>query len=233
MPSDFLMHYGIPGMKWGVRRFQEKGSSKRTEAGKKRYAHSIKDLADKVYNRASNLEPKISKDVISVFKKNGAKSYGLENRLKTKSSIVRKISDDSKKYGSTSRAANSIKDAIRYTALSSDDDFVSNYNGIKKSLEDLGYTETRCRNYFDLYRQGKSKHKQITTVYSDPNGNEFEIQFQTPSSIKAKESKTPIYEEARRPNVSSSRKSELEKQMDSLAKSVKNPKGVYSIKSHG
>lgn len=34
------MHYGIPGMKWGVRRFQEKGSSKRTPAGKKRYAHT-------------------------------------------------------------------------------------------------------------------------------------------------------------------------------------------------
>lgn len=40
MQSDFLMHYGIKGMHWGVRRFQEKGSSKRTPAGRKRYAHS-------------------------------------------------------------------------------------------------------------------------------------------------------------------------------------------------
>lgn len=37
MQSDFLMHYGIKGMHWGVRRFQEAGSSKRTPAGKKRY----------------------------------------------------------------------------------------------------------------------------------------------------------------------------------------------------
>ena len=40
MQSDFLMHYGIKGMHWGVRRFQEVGSSKRTAIGKKRYAHS-------------------------------------------------------------------------------------------------------------------------------------------------------------------------------------------------
>ena len=40
MQSDFLMHYGIKGMHWGVRRFQEAGSSKRTAIGKKRYAHS-------------------------------------------------------------------------------------------------------------------------------------------------------------------------------------------------
>lgn len=40
MNSDFLMHYGIPEMKWGVRRYQMAGSSKRTPEGRIRYAHS-------------------------------------------------------------------------------------------------------------------------------------------------------------------------------------------------
>lgn len=45
--DSFLMHYGIPGMKWGVRRFQMKGSSKRTEAGKKRYNSARRKSKDK------------------------------------------------------------------------------------------------------------------------------------------------------------------------------------------
>ncbi len=32
----YLQHYGIPGMKWGIRRFRNKDGSL-TEAGKKRY----------------------------------------------------------------------------------------------------------------------------------------------------------------------------------------------------
>lgn len=34
--SDELKHYGVKGMKWGVRRFQDK-AGRLTAAGKKRY----------------------------------------------------------------------------------------------------------------------------------------------------------------------------------------------------
>lgn len=231
--DDFLMHYGIPGMKWGVRRFQMKGSSKRTPAGKKRYAHSAKSLADNLYKDAAKVEPKITKDVKSIIKRSGAKIYGIKNRLKTKESLERKIRTDSKEANvSLGKSAKQIKDAVRYTAVLDDDTFVDEYNTIKESLEEKGYTEIRCRNYFDLYRQGKAKHKQLTTVYEDSDGNKFELQFHTPSSIKVKEKKTSLYEEARNPNVTKRRKAELTKQMDVLAKQIKDPKGVYSIKSH-
>lgn len=220
----YLAHYGKRGMHWGIRRYQNYDGT-RIKNGE--YARSIS-------RKSAELEPKISKDVTDSIKKSGASVYGLEHRLKTEESLSRKIEKESREKGiSMKDAANSINDSIRYTSVSNDNNFVSSYNKVKESLSQKGYTETKCKNYFDLYRQGKAKHKQVTCVYQDKDGNKFEIQFQTPSSLKAKEAKTPLYEESRSRNVSPKRKLELVRQMDNLAKTVKEPRDIYSIKSHG
>lgn len=49
--NDYLMHHGIKGMKWGVRRFQKKDGAL-TSAGRKRYTNSqIKRDMNKTFDR--------------------------------------------------------------------------------------------------------------------------------------------------------------------------------------
>ena len=103
---------------------------------------------------------------------------------------------------------------------------------MKSELERKGYKEIRCINYFDKYRNKEASHKAVHSIYTDSNGNSFEIQFQTVSSQAAKELKKPIYEKRRQSGLSESQKLKLEKQMEDLAERVADPEDVFKILSH-
>ena len=229
--DDILSHHGIPGQKWGVRRYQNYDGSL-TPAGRERYGES-KQLASQLFEKAKDHEPRITKDVMDSVNGTSAKMYGLEHKLKTEESLTRKIRTDSEEKKITPfDAAYGIKDGVRYTALSPDNDFTSNYYKIKDSLEKKGYSEVRCKNYFDLYRQGQVKHKSVQSVFQSDDGYLFEMQFQTKASQDAKDKKVPIYEERRKPGLSKERQEALERQMVELAENVPDPKDVYKIKTY-
>ena len=197
-----------------------------------REAIACVDLAEKKFREAKKHEPKITRDVVSTVVKAGGNMYGLKNRLKQPSSIAGKIGSDSKDKGiSLQDASKGIRDTIRYTAVSNDKDFVNNYNKIIKDLDKKGYTETKCKNYFDLYSKGVVKHKAVQSNFRNKDGVEFELQFQTPASQAAKELKIPIYEERRKQGISPKRAIELERKMEELAESVPNPPDVMKIRS--
>ena len=55
MESTELMHYGVKGMKWGVRRYQNKDGSL-TNAGKKRYDRDIRENNAKKKDNRINID---------------------------------------------------------------------------------------------------------------------------------------------------------------------------------
>lgn len=273
-----LYHYGIKGMKWGVRRYQNPDGSL-TPAGRKRYsggkritfamakknvksklsnspkeyrelpinidtvakrgklskaeAIECSNLATDIFSRASSAEPAITDDILSIANRNGIDMYGLSNRLKQPTSIAAKIGADAKEKDiSFTEASHGIKDAIRYTTVSSNSNFVSNYNKLKKKLEKKGYSEEVCKNYFEMYNMGLCKHKSVQSTFKSPDGYLFEMQFQTLSSQAAKELKIPIYEKRRQAGLTDAQKRDLERQMDELAMQVKDPDDILTIKTH-
>lgn len=196
-------------------------------------AHECCRIANRLFNKASQVEPAITKDVVSAVKRSGGTMYGLDNRLKQPTSIAAKIGQSSEEDNvSIQEAARRLKDVIRYTSIFNDNSFTGNYQSTRLNLERLGYNEIQCRNYFAFYRDGLSKHKAVHCIYSNSDGNRFELQFHTLASEAAKELKIPIYEARRKSGLSKERKAELEQQMIELAEQVENPKDVFTIISH-
>lgn len=196
-------------------------------------ARKVSSIASQKFEEASKIEPRITKDVVNAVSKSNCKMYGLEHRLKQPTSLAGKIGSNAKKKDiSFEDASKSIKDAIRYTVVSDTENFVTNYQDIKNSLENVGYSETKVKNYFEKYRSGEVMHKAVQCIYVNSNGYEFEIQFQTPASQAAKELKIPLYEERRSANISSERALELESEMRDLAENVEDPPRIEKIKSN-
>ena len=138
--------------------------------------------ANKLYNKSKLLEPSISKDLISLLGDGIGELKSFDHRLKDMESIKRKIISDSKDYdGSYQRAADNITDAIRYTFVLPDDEYVSKVDEYLHKLEGIGYVE--C---------------------PSPNEKEvFELQFHTPYGYQIKEGSTrDLYQVVRDDDIS-------------------------------
>lgn len=84
LSEDELMHYGIKGMKWGIRRYQNKDGSL-TDAGKKRMYREQFDMEskEKKEQKRYTTEPhKWVKDDLSKSKRVAETGHQLTNELK-------------------------------------------------------------------------------------------------------------------------------------------------------
>ena len=79
--DNVLIHSGVKGMRWGVRRYQNEDGSL-TEAGKKRYARDTRDLSDSKKAKYKTNPDKWVNDDLGAGRRLADESANLTNKLK-------------------------------------------------------------------------------------------------------------------------------------------------------
>lgn len=119
----------------------------------------------------------------------GGELVGLDFRLKREDSLARKISAimDEDKI-SVEEAKNHITDSVRYTSIVEPDKFTEHVLKVTEELEKKGFKcSKRQNNFVDEFGNPKSGYKDLNCNFKDKNGFAFELQFNTPEGMKAKE----------------------------------------------
>lgn len=142
-----LYHHGILGMKWGIRRYQNKDGTL-TEAGKKRYgsAEALEvDKALKEHTKVSNKDPMTR----------SGKSKQFERMRELENKIGQTISSDDKELQKLAKDFNKIKGEIHWYNRQLQREAEKKSGGDKDKL----YAE-----YEKTYGYGKNRDKKLTKL---------------------------------------------------------------------
>lgn len=82
MENNYLQHHGVKGMRWGVRRYQNKDGTL-TEAGKRRAARDMSELSNTKKKQYQPNSDKWVKEDLSRSRKLVDETATLSNKLKT------------------------------------------------------------------------------------------------------------------------------------------------------
>ncbi|MCI9542391.1 MAG: hypothetical protein HFG39_15410 [Lachnospiraceae bacterium] len=182
------------------------------------------------YNKIIANEPEITADLRKVSDTTGVSMVGLEYRIKTKESFMRKIGTDSK-YSLNSQVItdtiHSTNDVIRYTYQDSALNLSNAYKSVTDILKKKGYKAIKVKN---TWLNHSSAYKGVNCIFQAPSGQKFEIQFHTPESFKLKNGVMhKLYEEARKDTTTPERRAELNKKMFELSERLEIPANIGQI----
>lgn len=159
-----------------------------------------KQLATDIWRDSAKIEPEVSAAVRSAVATHGGRMSGFDYRLKTGPSLYRKIQAEAIAIargepvdeGDIRRAADEIKDAVRYTAVVSEDGYWDKGNGLRKALESLGHKN--IKDPVGLPLKGYRGRNMSFTYHGTP----FELQVHTELGVATKDEAHHIYDDSRK-----------------------------------
>lgn len=183
-------------------------------------------LADSIYANAKQAEAPATELMTSIAGKLNAELAGLKNRLKEPKSLAEKIGllAVNEFDGNYALAAQSIKDALRYTMVVDSSRYASTVTNSLEILSSENYS-VKVKNY---WKDG-SVYKGVNLQLVDPNGQMIELQFHTPESLKVKGIIHPLYESWRVLDPNTSEALMLQSEMTKTSATLSTPSGVQVL----
>ena len=181
--------------------------------------------------RASNAEGKVTTRLTAIAKDNKAKMEGLNYKLKTESSLARKLADRARTRvvsgdykAAVAAEAAKMNDVLRYTMLISKKTYKKVDDQLRITLQRDGYQLT---NYWNAWEAADSQvYNGINMTFKTSDDQLFEVQLHTKDSFKTKQSIHDLYEEWRASTTTPARKAELAEEMKKKWKKVPTPSGI-------
>ena len=197
-----------------------KASRTATENG----PQNLEAAAKAMLEMARRNEPDTTLMLSALALEHGGDMVGLDNRLKTEQSLLRKIKERLDEHdGNASKTAYSISDSLRYTMLFPTSTYTQSTRAVLDDLKSAGYNE-RVKNYWEDH----DTYDGINVAMMTPKGHPFELQFHTPESLETKDISHRLYEDWR-VNPDPEVRKKLADEMIALWDNVPNPAGALSI----
>lgn len=187
----------------------------------------VEKIADRLIDEAKKNDKLTTKDLVASCSKTLGSLEGLEYRIKSKESTIRKIDEKSKRKGvSLEEYSNNVTDILRYTFCSEINNLVTGFFDMKSNLDNKGYNIIEINNTFSI---PNTAYKGINTLVKNPNGYIFELQFHTYQSLQIKEKNHKLYEKTRLESTPREEKRKLIKKMIENSKKVIVPNKIGKI----
>ena len=180
-----------------------------------------------IYSKAIANEKRITPVMCEVAKNVGGKMIGLEHRVKTPSSVKKKIERRAELGMNEEEALRSMNDLLRYTLQVDHDKIASSTDKIRVYLTQTGHTIREVDNKYI----SNTVYKGIHIIAITPEGQMYELQIHSKESLDVKNQIHPLYEEFRSVKTSPARRIMLERQMKTISQALREPKDIHTIQN--